>query len=156
MKLKFNTEKLFIAILLLFVNSKAISQTDTSIIESEYKVTPEEIISITGPVKVLQGETVTVNVAYSTATKRDIIVSFQESGVDINGDGVSFSVFGKTRKTVIAGQGTLKIDVPIRANTPISSDYRYAVVLTTVGGRFKQKVAPGKAMKGVSVVTSKL
>jgi uncharacterized protein YjdB len=127
--------------------------TDTSTITvNSVPVYPDEVISVSGPATVNQGATVVVNVPYTASATRDLIVNFQENNIDINGDGASFTNFGSTRTTVLAGAGTLLVDVATSSSTPISSGYRYAAFLTTVGGGYAQRAAPDRAMTGVSVV----
>ena len=112
---------------------------------------PDAITSVSGPTTVNQGATVVVNVPYTASTTRDIVVNFQENGVDINGDNNNFTNFGSTRTTVLAGAGTLLVNIATSASTPISSGYRYAVFLTTVDGGFAERLASGTPMTGVSV-----
>ena len=123
--------------------------TDTSTITvNSY---PDDLISISGPTVVNQGATVVVNISYTASTTRDIVLSFQENGVDINGDTNKFTAFGTTRATVSVGQGMLSLDVATSASAPIASGYRYAAYLTTVGGGFSQRVDAGPSMTGISV-----
>jgi hypothetical protein len=126
--------------------------TDTSTITvNSVAVFDDEIRSVSGPTTVNQGATVEVSVSYTANATRDLIVNFQEAGVDIDGDANSFTTFGSTRTTVLAGQSLLSVDVPTSNSSPISSGYRYAAFLTTVGGGFAQRVAPDQQMPGVTV-----
>ena len=97
-----------------------------------------------------------VNISYTASTTRDIVLSFQENGVDINGDTNKFTAFGTTRATVSVGQGMLSLDVATSASAPIASGYRYAVFLTTVDGGFAERLASGTPVTGVSVTAASL
>jgi hypothetical protein len=111
----------------------------------------DEVLSITGPAELLQGETVTVNVPYSATTTRDIIVYLQENGVDLNGDSNLYSALGDARFTVNVGEGTAAIELTANVDAPISSDYRYTTFLTTEGGGWAERIGSDIAMDGVSV-----
>jgi hypothetical protein len=133
--------------------------TDTSIIT----VIPgivyiDEVKSVSGPTIVNQGATIVIEIAYTASTTRDIVVNFQENGVDINGDNNNFTSFGTTRATVSAGQGMLSVDVATSANAPISvgntespNPYRHVAFMTTVGGGYAQRLDEGPPMTGISV-----
>lgn len=135
--------------------------TDTSTITvNSVPVYADEIFSVSGPTIVNQGATIVIDIVYTSSTTRDIVVNFQENGVDIDGNGSRFTTFGTTRATVSAGQGMVSVDVETSANAPISvgnteypNPYRHVAFMTTFGGGYAQRLDEGPPMTGINVDT---
>lgn len=94
----------------------------------------DDIISVTNPGEVSIGETVDVNVNYSSSTDRDIVVIFQEANSP-------WTTYGESRTTVSAGEGTVNLSLNIDDNTPVANGvYKFQTIITTVGGHWNERL----------------
>ncbi len=95
----------------------------------------DQISSVSNPDSVTPGSTATVTVNYEAAQERDVVVIFQKDSPD-------FDTYGEGRVRVSAGSGTVEVDVPISASTPVANDaYQFQTIVTTVGGNYDSRKA---------------
>ncbi|WP_108804716.1 right-handed parallel beta-helix repeat-containing protein [Aquimarina sp. Aq107] len=88
----------------------------------------DDIISVTAPSQVNQGQQITLNVEYSSSGDRDLVVDFQRD----NGD---YMVFDQVRTQVSSGAGALDIILNIPFDVPVvNDDYQIQTYITSRGG----------------------
>ncbi|MEO0331642.1 MAG: cellulase family glycosylhydrolase, partial [Bacteroidota bacterium] len=94
----------------------------------------DDIVSISAPNSITRGNNATITVDYSASTNRDIHVVFQL-------DSSPWTNYGTKKVDVSAGSGTLNINVPINANTPVANDaYQFQVFITTNNGSWSNRL----------------
>ncbi|MEL6536543.1 MAG: T9SS type A sorting domain-containing protein, partial [Bacteroidota bacterium] len=93
------------------------------------------ITSVSGPEVVSVGSTATLSVGYEASTTRDIVVFFQL-------DSDPWTVYETVITAVNSGTGTLSIDVPIPATTPVANDaYQFQVLIAPTGGQWNERLS---------------
>lgn len=87
----------------------------------------DQLINVTAPTEVAQGETVSIAVEYEATQQRDITVLIQENGG-------SWTKFGEGTLTVESGTGTVYVDLPVAADIPVATGaYKISTTLVPVG-----------------------
>ncbi|TRX70382.1 T9SS type A sorting domain-containing protein [Carboxylicivirga sp. M1479] len=87
----------------------------------------DQLINVTAPTEVAQGETVSIEVEYEATQQRDITVLIQENGG-------SWAKYGAGTLTVEAGTGTINVDLPVAADIPVATGtYKISTTLVPVG-----------------------
>jgi Secretion system C-terminal sorting domain len=94
----------------------------------------DDVIGVTNPASVAQGQSVTVTVNYSASTSRDIVSVFQLGATP-------FTNYVENRTTVAAGTNqNVNLTLVIPSTTPVAAGtYQFQTFITTVGGDWNTK-----------------
>ncbi|HAA17127.1 MAG TPA: hypothetical protein DCE41_37605, partial [Cytophagales bacterium] len=94
----------------------------------------DNITSVSGPDVVAVGSTATLSVGYEASQTRDVVVFFQL-------DTDPWTVYETVITAVGSGSGTLSIDVPIPASTPVAdAAYQFQVLIAPTGGQWNERL----------------
>ena len=94
----------------------------------------DDVVSVSAPGSVNQGETVQVTVQYSASTTRDVAVRLEDTQ---NGYA---QVANEGRQTVNAGTGTITFNLTVNNNAPVANDrFQFQTLVTEVGGWWNEK-----------------
>ncbi|MCU4157861.1 T9SS type A sorting domain-containing protein [Carboxylicivirga sp. A043] len=94
----------------------------------------DQLISLTAPEVISQGETVTVAVEYEATEQRDITVIVQENGG-------SWTKYGESTLTVESGTATVNVNLTVSADIPIATDaYKISATLVPVGMEWEDRL----------------
>jgi len=100
-------------------------------------VTPppaDDLVAVTAPTAVTQGQTATVNVQYSASTDRDLWVYLQL-------DTSPYTTYASKKIDVSAGSGAVAVTLDIPADLPVANEaYQFQSFLTTDGGNWNTKL----------------